>query len=204
MASGQLNSVIPSVHLSLQQISPAKTLQNAQIAPLHLLHLPTEILDFVLHQITDFDSLFACRRTCRRMYEIYERSHAQFNTRATLDALAKRDLQLREPCLFAAVAMKDNRQPSMYLKPAIRALHRGQSSLNQNYCRALLGLRHFVGYDENAPEQPGFRFQAVTDEGDVGGHSVRREIHDYHFVRMGKMSDQDVTFARQGLWLEGL
>jgi len=201
MAYQHLNTASPPI--SPLQIH-TKCFQTAQALHLHLITLPTEILEVILRNVIDFDSLFAWLQSCRRMYEIYDRNRAQSNTRATLDALAKREIQLRQPCLFAAVAVKDNRQPSMYLKPAIRALYRGPSSLNQNYCRALLGLRHLVGYDENAPGRPDFRFQAVTDEGGMVQHSIQRGKHNYHFVRLGQMSDQDITLARQKLWLEGV
>lgn len=143
------------------------------------------------------------------MYGIDSRDHARFNTRATLGALAERGIELRRPCLFAEVAMKDNRQPSMYLQPAIRALYHGQFSLPVNYCRALLGLQHFVGHDENpsVPHSPGWRYQIVTDEGGKLWLFLPLEYpygrENYDLVFLEQMSDADVVTVRAKLWFQG-
>jgi len=138
------------------------------------------------------------------MYGIYSWDRARFDTRATLGTLADRGIELRRPCLFAEVAMKDNRQPSMYLQPVIRALYHGQFSLPVNYCRALLGPQHFVGHDENpsVPHSPGWRYQIVTDEGGkLWLYPYGRE--NYHLVSLERMSDADVVTVRAKLWFEG-
>lgn len=152
--------------------------------------------------------MFAWLQTCHRMYSIYDRDRARFNTRATLDALAKRGIELRHTCLYAEVAMKDSRQPSMYLQPAIPALYHGQFSLPPNYCRGLLGLLHFKGYGEDISRPPGagWRYQVVTDEGAmVGffplmGYPLGRE--NYHLVFLERLSDADIMIVRTKLWFE--
>jgi len=75
-------------------LPPTECLKIAQARAIHLLDLPFELLEVVLQHITDIDTLFACRQTCRRMYGICDRNRAQYNTRVTLDALAKRDIEL--------------------------------------------------------------------------------------------------------------
>lgn len=147
------------------------------------------------------------------MYSVYERDRARLNTRATLSTLTKRGIELERPCLFTEVAMKDSRQPSMYLQPAFRALYHGQFSLPLNYCRALLELQHFKRYDEDSSLGPGYawRYQVMTDEGDLLMRPKSFEYpngrKNYHLVFLERMSDQDVMTVRtkltqeEGVWL---
>jgi len=138
------------------------------------------------------------------MYGIYDRNRARFNTHVTLDALAKRDIELRHPCLFAEVILKDDREPSMYLEPAVRALYHGKSHLCQDYCRALLELRYFLGYDEGGSGRPGWRYGAVMDEEAILRHYHQGDSTNYHLLILGQMSDQDVGIVKRLLWLEGV
>jgi len=201
MSYGNLKQVSPSV-LALQ--IPTKCLQNAQAPRLHLLDLPPEILNVVFQQMTDIDTLFASRQTCRRMYGIYDRNRARLNTGVTLTTLNKRGVELRRPCLFAEVILKDDRWPSIYLKPAVRDLYDGKSDLCQNSCRALLELRHFVGYDEDGSGRPGWRYRVVMDEEAILRHYHPGEPINYHLLILGQMSEQDVGIVKEMLWLQGV
>ncbi len=100
--------------------------------------------------------------------------------------------------------MKDDREPSMYVEPAVRALYHGKSDLCQDYCRALLGLRYFIGYDEDGSGRPGWRYQAVMDEEAILRHYHPPEPINYHLLILGQMSDQDVGIVKEMLWLEGV
>lgn len=164
MADGPFNPVSPFI--SASSSPPNNSLQSTRAPSLQLLNLPSEILGLIFQQITDLHSLLACRQTCSHLYEIYDSNRAPCNTRATLDALTKRGIECRQPCLFAQVVMKHHRPPSMYLEPALLALRHGRSDLCQRFCRALLGLRYFVGYDEDAqyaPGRSGWTYREVTD-----------------------------------------
>lgn len=201
MADRPFNSVRPFIPASFPR--PTDPIQSTRAPSTQLIHFPAEILGVVFRQMDDFHSLFACRQTCRRMDGIYRANRARCSTHATLNALATRGIELREPCLFADVIMKDGRQPSMYLKPAIRALYQGQPTLCQDFCRALLGLRYFVGYDVDASfsSNAGWKYQSVTDEA-----AMRRHCHlDYnikgHLITVRRMSALDVEIVREVLGL---
>lgn len=100
--------------------------------------------------------------------------------------------------------MKDDRKPSTYLEPAIRALHHGQYSLSQDYCQALLGLWHFIGYDEDGSGGSGWRYRVVTTEGGLLRHCSLHEDETYYIVTLGQMSDEDLGIVAQRLWSDGM
>lgn len=111
--------------------------------------------------------------------------------------------------------MRANRQPSMYLGPAIHALYQGYLSLPKNHCRALLGLVHFRGFEAIDPIMPGaFSWDLASDEGAATsltpypsadapcGWNFRypRGEDNYHLVFIEQMLAQDILAVRKFLW----
>ena len=189
-----------------------KQLQQAsRSAPNPLLELPTEILHMILQQIDDLPTFFALTQAAPRFFFLYDDSRPIFITSVTLLTLAARGIYLSNQVPFAEVAIQRGRQPSMYLQPAIRAICRSINSrpleLPVQFCRALLELVHFKGYQQRFGVTSGWKWELAADEGGMVPTTLESGWiyeypcgqHNYHLLFIDDMSDHDVTMVRRQL-----
>ena len=136
--------------------------------------LCNDLLLEILQKISDLATLHAFALTSQRFYYAYRHLKTDIIGKCTLGTLADGGITFGDPCPFAMLAMKHNRQPRMFPQPAIRAIYHDFLWLPVDYCRSLLELAYFVGFQESREGLRNGKWPFAKDK--APGHVIGRDL----------------------------